>query len=202
MATNREPIIYDLDCYIGEVEIYNATVYRKSNIINLANSSTVTISQFYGADDPNRLLCFVNGILQDSNACEGTIPLNVGDDFTIQFTNFAQQGDRAQVVYLPFPVDRFSFISDDNAQANIWGTGIMVIGNQDLVFENGRRISNDKLTRVTNQIIKTPSANAIYTIIRPHRDSNLYQFDDVYDQSFLDKLFIQSPGYKQSQGVF
>lgn len=202
LATNREPIIYDLDSYIGEVEIYNATVYRKSNIINLANSSTVTISQFYGADDPNRLLCFVNGILQDSNACEGTIPLNVGDDFTIQFTNFAQQGDRAQVVYLPFPVDRFSFISDDNAQANIWGTGIMVIGNQDLIFENGRRISNDKLTRVTNQIIKTPSANAIYTIIRPHRDSNLYQFDDVYDQSFLDKLFIQSPGYKQSQGVF
>lgn len=199
---NQEEVVTPVGTsYTGKVKIYNANVYRRSDLIDLGAVLSATIQNFYGADDPNRILCFTNGVLQADTAYTGAIPTQIGADFSIKFTNYAHAGDMAQAVYLPFPVDKFTFTSNSYSQANLAGTGIMVIGMMDLVFENGYRIPNDKIIRVTNQIVKTPSANAKYTIIRMHRDSNLFDFQDTDEQSFLDKLLKQSPGFKQSLGI-
>ena len=44
--------------------------------------------------------------------------------------------------------------------------------------------------------------NREYDVIRLRRDSNLYGFQDTEDQSFMDKLFQQSPGFKMANHVF
>ena len=201
IATNKPIDFEDDGIYEGDVDIYNANVFRMSNRIDLGVTREATIKEFCGADDPNRLLAFSNGILQGANAVEGIIPSRIADDFKITFNGYYPAGAIGQVEYLPFPIERFSFISDDDAQANIAGTGIMVITNTDLVFEDGKRVMNDTLIRVTNQIIKCPKANAIYTVIRMRRDSNLYDFNDVRNQSFMDQLYNESPGFKQNQGI-
>lgn len=203
LATNTSPIIssIDEDSYVGYVDIYNADVYRTSNIIDISSSLTATISSFYGADEPSRLLCFVNGVLQNDNMVSGTIPYYIGDDMDVTFVSYYASGAQAQIVYLPFPVDRYSFRADSNAQANLAGTGIMIITETDLVFENGKRIESSKIKHVTNQIVQVPTAGATYTIIRNRRDSNLFNFNDVRTQSFLDSLYAESTGFKYSQGV-
>lgn len=78
----------------------------------------------------------------------------------------------------------------------------MTISDSDLIFEDGYRIPNEAIERVTNQLVKTPSAGATYTVIRYHRDSNLYNFEDSSTQSFLDRLFLESPGFKQHCGIY
>lgn len=188
--------------YTGKVMVYNATTYRRSEAVDLGVSMYNTFTSYYGADDPNRFLAFVNGVLQADNEINGTIPGTIGTDFSVKFTGYHISGDIAQTVYLPFPVDRFTFQSDSNGQANLAGTGIMTIGVHDILFEDGFRIPNDAIIRVTNQIVKTPTAGATYTVIRYHRDSNLYDFEDTVRQSFLDKLFIDSPGFRQYCGVY
>jgi hypothetical protein len=46
-----------------------------------------------------------------------------------------------------------------------------------------------------------PKANAVYTIIRIHRDSNMYGFNDSVDQSIMDKLILENTSYKRSLGL-
>ena len=181
--------------------VYNANVYRTATKEGLADGAYVNIDHFYGADDPNRILGFINGMLADTEDVGGTIPDQMGDTFTLHFIGTFNNNDEATAVYLPFPVDRFDVVSDDKSRINLAGSGVMCIGVHDMIFENGKRIPNDKLERVTNQLIKAPTANAVYSIIRIHRDSNLYEFDDVEQQSFMDKLLNQSPGYKQYLGL-
>lgn len=188
--------------YSGIVRIYNSTTYRKTEAVDLGVYTHTIFHQYYGADDPTRILNFVNGILQTESVVTGTIPALIGDDFVVRFNGFYTSGMIGQCVYLPFPVDRFTFTSDSNAQANLAGTGIMTIGEADIIFEDGLRIPNESIIRVTNQLVKTPSSNAMYTLIRYHRDSNLYAFEDTRTQSFLDKLFQESPGYKQHCGIY
>lgn len=188
--------------YSGTVTVYNATTYRKTDAIDLGVSINAIFSNYYGADDPTRILSFVNGVLQSDNGISGTIPALIGDDFVVKFTGYYSTGMIGQCVYLPFPVDRFTFTSDAYGQANLAGSGIMTIGANDIIFEDGYRIPNEAITRVTNQLVKTPSANATYTVIRYHRDSNLYAFDDITTQSFMDKLFQDSPGYRQHCGLY
>lgn len=181
--------------------VYNANVYRTATKEGLADSAYVNIEHFYGADDPNRILGFINGMLVDTEDVEGTIPDQMGETFTLHFNGTFNNNDEATAVYLPFPVDRFDVVSDDKARINLTGSGVMCIGVHDMIFENGKRIPNDGLERVTNQLIKAPTPNAVYSIIRIHRDSNLYDFKDIELQSFMDKLLNQSPGYKQYLGL-
>lgn len=200
--TSGETVTTVVPPYEGMVWIYNATTYRKSEPIDLGISVDAIIPQYYGADDPARILSFVDGALQAENAITGSIPALIGEDFIIHFSNFYTSGMIGQCVYLPFPVDRFTFKSDFTAQANLAGSGIMTIGETDIIFEDGLRIPNESIIRVTNQLVKTPSPNSTYTLIRYHRDSNLYAFEDTTTQSFMDKLFQDSPGYKQHCGIY
>ena len=190
------------NAYVGEVNLYNCNVYAKSLPTELGVSLTTTFPEFYGADDPNRLLTFVNGVLQRKSAVSGSIPTKIGENFEVKFVEYVHSGEVGQVVYLPFPTERFWFKTDSDGQANLSGTGINVLGIHDLLFENGLRVPNDTITRVTNQIVKgTP--NCEYDVVRLRRDSSdLYGFDDVELQSFQDKLFNQSPGYKYANNVF
>ena len=105
-------------------------------------------------------------------------------------------------MHLPFNVDRFELDSDAHSQLNLAGTSVMCIGIHDMVFEDGLRIKNDQLIKKTNQIVQVPKPSAHYTIIRIHRDQNLYEFQDTDEQSFMDKLYKQSPGFKQNQGIY
>ena len=179
------------------VRVHNNTVYRKSTARDLSKSNQTVITSFCGADDPTRLISFVNGILRGNDAVSGQIPEKINSDFTITFNGSFNPGDEGEVVYLPFPTDRFDLVSDENGLINLATKGVMVVGVHDMIYENGFRIPNDQLIRVTNQLIKAPKPNTLYTIVRMHRDSNLYGFNDVNNQSFMDILFNQSPGYKQ-----
>ena len=189
------------DAYVGEVNLYNCNVYARSRPVDLGTSLSTTFDSFYGADDPNRLLSFVDGVLQRESSISGIIPNKMGDPFSVKFIDYVTSGEVGQVVYLPFPAERFFFRTDENGQADLSGKGINVLGIHDLLFEDGLRVPNDTITRVTNQIVKG-NPNREYDVIRLRRDSNLYGFQDTEDQSFMDKLFQQSPGFKMANHVF
>lgn len=190
-----------IDGYEGYFTLYTANVKRMGIARNLGEVKTATIISFYGHASADRIVPFINGAIASKDVVTSTVPQKLNSDYVFTFNGDYQAGDRGEVVYLPFCADRFDVTSDANAQLQLAGSGVMTIGEKDLVFEDGLRISNSKLERVTNQIIKVPKANAIYTIIRQHRDSNLFAFNDSDAQSFLDELFTQSPGYKQHVGL-
>lgn len=180
------------------VSVYNANVWRKTSVSDLSVTNEAVIPSFCGADDPTRIVCFINGILRGSDEVDGQIPDKINSDFKITFNNAYTAGSEGEVVYLPFPTDRFDVLSDGDGIINLANSGVMTIGVHDMIFENGYRIPNDSLERVTNQIVKAPKPNTMYTIMRMHRDSNLFGFKDTSDQSFMDILFQQSPGFKQA----
>jgi hypothetical protein len=186
---------------VDTVRVYTNNVRRVSTMEDLSVDGDVVISSFTGADDPSRLLPFINGQLMPNDEVEGTIPEKMGGDFTIHFVNQYWEGSVGEVVYLPFSVDRFDTVSNEYGELHLEGKGVMTVGSRDMIFEDGYRIPNEDLVRLTNQIIKVPKVNAVYTIIRIHRDSNMYGFNDSVDQSIMDKLILENTSYKRSLGL-
>ena len=182
----------------GLIKVWNATVYRRSTRSDLASNRVVRIPSFCGAAEPERFVAFVDGVLQSSDGISGTIPSFVGRDLSM---TFAATSGTGEVVYLPFPVDRYDLTADQYGQLNLTGTGVNCVTRYDMVFENGKRIPTDKIVAKTNQVYTVPTPGATYTIIRNHRDENLYGFHDVALQSFLDVLYSQDPDFKASQGL-
>lgn len=182
------------------VKVWNSNVYRIAKNKDLDMSPKISFRNFDGADDPNRMLIFINGIMHDDTSYTGTIPQYMETDFEVTLhqkdnTSFAS-GDKGEMIYLPFPVERHHFQTDEKGWANLAGSGTMCICKNDLVFVNGKRIPYDDIFCLTNQLVFIRGAeNASCTIIRLARDSNLYDFQDVSNQSFYDVLFGQSPGY-------
>lgn len=181
----------------GYIKVWNATVFRRSTVSTLSSNPKVRIQSFCGASEPNRFVAFIDGKLCGSDNISGNIPASVGRDLEVTFRSGSYgSGQKGEVVYLPFPVDRFEVVSDSTGHLNLAGSGIDCLTSCDMVFENGKRVDNRSLKHVTNQIVKVPTAGATYTIIRNHRDSNMYSFNDVELQSFLDKLFQQDPAFR------
>jgi hypothetical protein len=179
------------------VEVRNANVWRRAVAPDLSQSTEAVIPSFCGADDPTRIIVFVNGILRTRDEVDGQIPEKVNGDFKVTFNGSYTEHSVGEAVYLPFPTDRFDVLSDENGFINLAYSGVMGISAHDMIFEDGLRIPTEDLFSVTNQWIKAPKPNTMYSIIRQHRDSNLFAFDDTNEQSFMDKLFQQSPGFKQ-----
>ena len=195
--------INDYEDDTNQITLFNCNILRKSAQVDLSTAQELSIDNFYGSDNPKRLLTFVNGELQDHTVIETEMPEKMGDTYQIKIAEAANlMSGTAEIIHLPFNLDRFEVDSDANAQINFTGSGVMCLGIHDMIFENGKRVKNDTFTKYTNQIVKAPNANAHYTIIRVHRDSNFYLFEDTDEQSFMDKLYKQSPGFKQSQGIF
>lgn len=194
---NAQDLILSVDVpNITDIVVYNSNVRRCSITEDLSTKPYVDIIGFCGADDPSRLLPFVNGIMVDPTTVTGTIPLKVGGDFHITFDSTYASGSVGTLVYLPFPTEKHVFTSDSSGWTNLAGTGVMCICDNDMIFVDGKRVPTSDFKKLTNQMVKTPKANATYTLIRLCRDSNLYGFEDINAQSFMDKLFAESPGYK------
>ena len=189
----------------NRMDVYNCNVLRYSSIAqDLSTDQFVAIDNYYGSDEADRLVGFVNGAVVSEDEVVLDFPKEINTTFNINFTKEEgyAAGDSGVIVHLPFNVDRFELDSDAHSQLNLAGTGVMCIGIHDMIFEDGLRIKNDQLIKKTNQIVQVPKPSAHYTIIRIHRDQNLYEFQDTNEQSFMDKLYKQSPGFKQNQGIF
>lgn len=185
------------------INVYNCNVLRMAHNADISIDPAISIDQYYGSDRAKRLVFFVNGVLQSSDIADVEMPTMIGETLTATFKNNQnyESGDQGDLVHLPFNVDRFEVESDVNGQINLSGTGVMCIGIHDMIFENGLRIANDRFTKFTNQIVKAPNAFAKYTIIRLHRDGNLYKFNDTDEQSFMDKLYKEDPNFKAYKGI-
>lgn len=184
------------------IKVWNSNVYRIAKNFDLSRDNTIGFMNFDGADDPNRLMLFVNGIMRDDATYSGTIPEYMNSDFTLTIAqesgNPFNSGDRGELVYLPFPVERHYFETDADGWANLAGTGTMCICKNDIIFIDGKRVPYDDIVSLTNQIIYVKGhPNAKCTIIRLARDSNMFEFQDIQHQSFYDVLFSQSPGFFQ-----
>ena len=179
------------------IRIYNANVRRSAISTNLAAQPYVEIMAFCGADDASRLMPFVDGKLCWHDEVRGIIPDRVNTPFRIEYILPQQDFNQGEVVYLPFPVDQYETMSDENGFLHLENTTVDVIGRHDMIFENGYRIPNEDLKRISNILVKVPKANSRYTIIRPHRDPEMYNFNRGNTQSIYDKMFIDSPGYRE-----
>lgn len=192
-----QDLVLDIESYVGkDVYVHNCNVWRFMTNDHPEKSPTVTLINFMGADDPNRLLGFHNGLLLDQDELSGSVPTQVPGDFTITASGTFQKGDRLDVTYLPFPVDRFKVTTDENGWVNLAGSGVMVVCEEDLLFIDGIRYPYEDFKFLSNQIMKAPVPGEV-TIIRLCRDSNLFDFKDTTTQSFFDVLYQQSPGFKQ-----
>lgn len=183
--------------YAGKtVVLWNSNVYRMASTQDLSENSTMVLHKFCGALDFDRFLCFVDGKLGDNSLMTGSVlPDYLEQDMTIQFNGTFDPGTKAEVVYLPFPVDRFTFTTDDDGFADLTGTDIRCIRSMDMIYANGLRIPTKDIHPITNQLVKCPTPGT-YTILRLHSDGNLYGFEDEATQSFYDKLFAADPGFK------
>ena len=181
----------------GLIKVWNGTVFRRSTLSTLSSNPTVRIQSFCGASETERFLAFVDGVLCDGDSISGSIPSFVGQDLEVTFDSSSYKSNqKGEVVYLPFPVDRFEVQSDASGYLNLAGSGIDCITSYDMIFENGKRIDIKRLKFITNQIVKVPTASASYTVVRNHRDSNMFGFEDIELQSFYDVLFRQDPAFR------
>lgn len=188
----------------NQMDLYNCNILRYSNLnTDLSASNTVQIDQFCGSDQFDRFLGFVDSGLVSEEEMAITIPSKMNENLTAKFSKEGgyEAGKSGILVHLPFNVDRFELDSDEHGQLNLAGSGVMCIGIHDMIFENGLRVGNDQFIKKTNQIVIAPTASAHYTIVRVHRDDNLYGFSDTSTQSFMDQLYMQSPGFRQNQQI-
>lgn len=182
------------------IKVWNSNVHRIAKNADLSITPKLKFHHFDGADDPSRMMVFVNGLMRDDTSYTGTIPQYMEADFEVTLHQDGDEAfqakDKGEMVYLPFPVERHFFTTDANGWANLAGTGTMCICKNDIIFVDGKRVPVEDIVCLTNQIIFIRgAANAKCTIIRLSRDSNLYDFKDVSNQSFYDVLFGQSPGF-------
>lgn len=180
------------------IKIWNSNVRTSAINKDLSAVPYVQINGFCGSDDPDRILPFINGRLCYRDEVNGAIPEKMCDPFMVFYVNPQTPGTIGEIVYLPFRVDQFELTSNAKGYLDLSTTPVDVIGSRDMIFEDGFRIPNDDVIRVTNVRVKVPKPNTRYTIIRQHRDPEMYNFNRSSLQSIMDKVFVESPGYWNS----
>lgn len=185
-----------------DIVMHNANVKRMVSTRRLNVEPMIGIPNFCGADDPSRILVFINGKLLEEDQYDGQIPVSLYRDLQIHLRGTFNDSDLASLVYLPFSAERMDVVSDATSFIHLEGTGVRLIGRRDMIFENGYRIPNESLERITNMLIRAPQPNTKYTIIRQKKDPFFYDYHDEKLQSITDKMLKQSPGWCASKNVY
>lgn len=187
---------------LGKIGICNSDVYRSSYKNNLAENNELRLALFYGSNDETRFLVFRNGLLVDPSTYTLTTSKYVGKPLKITFKDNPSEGESGGLIYLPFPVDSITATSDQNGFINVAGTGLCGYTGTEIVFRDQKRYDPTDIEVITPQLLKCSTPNATFTFIRVHRDSNIWEYNDTEDMSFLDKVFIQDPTFAQEKYGF